>query len=186
MKTSAAPRAEVPLEITTPRLVLRAPHPDFAQEMNDAIRESFTELHAWMPWAAQMPSVEESREQQARAREQFLAREDLQVILFRGQRIVGASGLHRIDWQVPRFEIGYWVRTPEHGRGYATEAVRALERLAFEDLGARRVEIRADPLNTRSCSIPERLGYEREGVLRNESVATDGSVRDTVVYAKIR
>lgn len=179
-------RPEVPFEIPTPRLVLRAPHPDFARKVNEAIADSFDELHEWMDWAAEMPSLEDSHAQQRKAREAFLARDDLPMVLFRGERVVGCSGLHRIDWRVPRFEIGYWVRTPDRGRGYATETVQALEALAFERLGARRVEIRVDVRNARSRAIPERLGYALEGILCNDTLHTDGRPRDTAVYARIR
>ena len=183
--TSGA-RPEVPLEIATERLVLRAPHPDFAEEMNDGIRESFAELREWMDWAQQIPSLDQSREQQERARAAFLARDDLQLILFQGDRLVGSCGLHRIDWSVPSFEIGYWVRTPDARMGYATEAVAAIGCFAFEKLGARRVEIRVHTGNVRSRAIPERLGYQLEGVLRQDCVHVDGQLRDTAGYAKIR
>ena len=103
-----------------------------------------------------------------------------------GGRIVGSSGLHRIDWSVPSFEIGYWVRTPDSGQGYATEAVEAIGSFAFEKLGARRIEIRADTRNTRSRAIPEKLGYQLEGVLRHDCLHVDGRLRDTAVYARIR
>jgi RimJ/RimL family protein N-acetyltransferase len=181
-----APRPEVPLEIATPRLSLRAPHPDHAREMNAAVRDSFAELRPWMEWAQRIPTLAESREQQERAQRAFLAREDLQLILFRGDRIVGCSGLHRMDWRVPCFEIGYWVRTPDARQGYVTEAVTAIEHFAFESLGARRVEIRAHVDNARSRRIPERLGYDLEGVLRNDCVHVDGLPRSTAVYAKVR
>jgi RimJ/RimL family protein N-acetyltransferase len=184
--TSEAARPDIPEEIETPRLVLRAPHPDYAEAINAAIADSFAELHEWMDWAAEMPSVKASRDQQERARRSFLARDDLPVVIFRGDRLVGGSGLHRIDWSVPRFEIGYWVRTPDARHGYVTETVQALQRLAFDDLGARRVEIRCDTRNARSRMIPERLGYDLEGILRNEALHTDGAPRDTVVYSKIR
>ncbi len=179
-------RPEVPLEIATERLVLRAPHPDHAQEMNEAIQESFAELREWMDWAQQIPTLEESRAQQEQAQTAFLARDDLQLLLFRGDRIVGSSGLHRIDWSVPSFEIGYWVRTPDSAQGYVTEAVEAIGSFAFEKLGARRIEIRADTRNTRSRAIPEKLGYQLEGVLRHDCLHVDGRLRDTAVYARIR
>ncbi len=179
-------QAVIPLEVSSTRLTLRAPHPDFAEEMNAAIGDSFGELRAWMDWAQVMPTVEQSRAQQARARRAYLAREDMQMTLFHGDRIVGASGLHRIDWSIPRFEIGYWVRTPDVGQGYASEAADALGRFAFDRLGARRVEIRVDTRNTRSRAIPERLGYEFEGILRHDAIHVDGSIRDTALYARVR
>ncbi len=186
MTEEAASRPYVPLEIETRRLALRAPHPDYAQKMNDAIRESIEELRPWMEWAQQVPTLEESREQQEHARKYFLEREDLQLILFRDDRIVGSSGLHRIDWSVPAFEIGYWVRTSDARKGYVSEAVEAIETFALRQLGARRVEIRTDTRNTRSRKIPERLGYDLEGVLRHDCLDVQGLPRNTAVYAKIR
>jgi RimJ/RimL family protein N-acetyltransferase len=177
---------EIPLSISTPRLSLRAPHPDYAEAMNDAIRDSFEELRAWMNWAQQMPTLEESRAQQLRARHAFDAREDLQLVLFHEDRLVGSSGLHQIDWNVPRFEIGYWARTPDSGKGFITEAVQAIESFAFDQLGALRVQICTHTDNARSRSVPERLGYDLEGILRNDCLHVDGTPRDTAVYAKIR
>ena len=177
---------EIPEEIRSERLWLRAPHPQYAVEMNEAIRESIDELRPWMDWAQQAPGLRESIDQQLRAREAFLAREDLQLILFCGDRLVGSSGLHRIDWKIPKFEIGYWVRTSEVGRGYASEAVSTIARFAFEQLSARRVEIRSSARNQRSRAVPERLGFDLEGILRNDSQEPDGTVRDTAIYAQVR
>ncbi len=95
-------KPEIPEEILSERLSLRAPHPRYAAEMNAAVAESLPELRRWMPWAQTLPTIEESRQQQIHAREAFLEREDLQLILFLGDRIVGSSGLHRIDCSVTR------------------------------------------------------------------------------------
>jgi RimJ/RimL family protein N-acetyltransferase len=177
---------EIPEEIRSKRLRLRAPHSGFAADMNQAIRESIDELRPWMDWAQEVPTLEQSREQQLRAREAFLAHEDLQLVLFRGDRLVGSSGLHRIDWSVPKFEIGYWVRTPDARQGYISEAVATIARFAFESLSARRVEIRSSVQNRRSRAVPERLNFELEGILRNDSREPHGELRDTAVYAQVR
>jgi len=184
----ACPRPEVPLdlEIESARLVLRAPHPDYADKVNEAIRESIDELRAWMDWAQKIPSIGESRAQQELARKQFVEREELPLVLFCGDRVVGCSGLHRIDWSVPAFEIGYWVRRSEARRGYVTEAVDAIGNFAFQQLDARRVEIRTDTRNSRSRKIPERLGYDLEGVLHQNCLDVQGLPRNTAVYAKTR
>ena len=96
---------------------------------------------------------------------------------------LGGSGLHRIDWSVPALEIGYWLRTSACGQGYASEAVRLLCEFAFETLGANRVEIRCDALNTRSVAVPTRLGFVQEALLRSDCRDGNGELRDTLIFA---
>ena len=98
---------------------------------------------------------------------------------------IGGTGFPRLDWTVPRFEIGYWCRTSCVGHGYVAEAVAAETRLAFASFGARRVEVRIDERNAKSRRVAERLGFEIEGRLRRDSLAPDGSARNTLIYSLI-
>ena len=98
---------------------------------------------------------------------------------------MGGSRLLRIDWEVPKFEIGYWLRTRFAGQGYMTEAVGCITDFAFDRLGARRVEIRCDSLNRRSARVAERAGFCLEGELRNAEVGPGGEPRHTLVYSMI-
>ena len=100
--------------------------------------------------------------------------------------LVGATGLHRIDWALRKFEIGYWRRTDWQGRGLVTEAVQALARMAFDALGARRLEIRMDDRNVRSWQVAERAGFTLEALLRFDSVTPAGEPRSTRIYARVR
>ena len=99
---------------------------------------------------------------------------------------IGGTGLHRFDWSVPRFEIGYWVRTRYAHKGYITEVVNGLTRLAFETLLAERVEIRMDDRNAASWRVAERAHFQLEGILRNHTRDVQGALRDTRVYSMIR
>lgn len=177
----------LPELLESERLLLRCPGAHDAPAVLDAIRESFEDLHAWLPWAERIPTLEEQRVHARDARRRFEACEDFTLYLFEraSGAFVGGSGLHRIDWSVPRFEIGYWVRAGRQGRGYAREAARALAAAAFERLGAARVEIRADPENARSRRVAEAAGFELEGILRRDK-RQRGVLRDTAVYARIR
>ena len=79
-------------------------------------------------------------------------------------------------------EIGYVFNPAYHGRGLATEAARELLRLAFEELGLRRVTGRCDARNTASARVLERLGMRREAhFVENEFVK--GEWTDEYVYA---
>jgi len=72
------------------------------------------------------------------------------------------------------------------GRGFTTEAVRALTEAAFATMAAYRVEIRCDSRNRKSRRVAELAGYQLEAQLRADDRANDGSLRDTVVYAVFR
>ena len=178
---------DFPESFETERLLIRGPLPGDGPELHAAVKESMEELGPWMPWPKLHRTVEYSEEDVRRARVRFLERTDLTLFLFlKGtDTLVGGSGLHRIDWEVPRFEIGYWCRTRFVGRGYITEAVRGITDFAFGHLGARRVEIRCDPLNRPSVSVAERAGYLLEGELRNAEVGTDGKPRNVLSFSVI-
>lgn len=152
----------------TERLTIRSPMVGDGAELQMAVAESIDDLRPWTTWADHAPTVEEYEERVRKGRAKFLTREDLWLLLFlkNTHTLVGGSGLHRIDWDVPRFEIGYWVRSRFAGQGYITEAVRGVARFAFETLGARRVEIRCDARNERSRRVAERAGFELEATLR--------------------
>ena len=99
--------------------------------------------------------------------------------------LVGGSGLHRIDWAVPKFEIGYWSRTRFAGQGYITEAVRGITVFALDHLGASRIEIRCDSLNRGSARVAERCGFRLEGELRNAELGADAEPRNTLIYSTL-
>lgn len=177
---------DFPEEFETERLVIRAPRPGDGVEMSQAVNESLSELRLWLPWATKMQSAEESEEFLRQSRLRFLAREDLQLVLFlKGSNtIVGSSGLHRFNWEVPRFEIGYWIRTKFAGQGFCREAVNGISKFAFETLKAKRLEIHIDPRNVKSRRVAERAGYILEANLHNYARDVDAELRDTLIYVK--
>jgi ribosomal-protein-serine acetyltransferase len=153
------------------------------------VMESLAELRPWMPWAKDSLTIENQEEVVRRAHTEFMARNDLMLLLFlKGTgTLVGGSGLHRIDWSVPRFEIGYWVRTFYARQGYASEAVRGITAFAFDTLGARRVEIRCDERNTRSAHVALRTGFTLEGILRhNRRHHLSNDLVNTMVFAQVK
>jgi RimJ/RimL family protein N-acetyltransferase len=179
---------DFPERFETERLLIRSPMPGDGPGLHAAVRESMDELLPWMPWTKEHGTVDDSEASARRARVRFLERTELRMHLFLRETgtLIGSSGLHRIDWSVPKFEIGYWCRTPFVGRGYATEAVRGISAFAFDTLDAKRVEIRCDPLNRPSARVAERAGFRLEGELRNDAVGTDGMPRNTSVFSMIR
>lgn len=177
---------DFPDHIETARLIIRALRPGDGPAINAAILETLDNLRPWMPWAQATPTVEDSEEYARSAAARFLKREELPMTFWRKSDglFVGGIGLHRIDWTARRFEIGYWVRASLQGQGYVTEAVRGLTAFCFDMLGANRMEIRCDALNTRSAAVAERCGYTLEARLHHWDCGVDGSLRDTLIYAR--
>lgn len=174
------------------RLLLRAPQAGDGTALNEAVTQSLAELEPWLPWAQKVPSLKQSELTCRQMAARFAQRSDLPLFIFARAadgscgRLLGGTGLHRIDWSVSRFEIGYWRRSGEQGHGLISEAVRTLARFAFDQLGARRVEIRMSSDNSRSRAVAERCGFTLEGVLRQDSLDVHGQPRDTAVYARVR
>jgi RimJ/RimL family protein N-acetyltransferase len=91
------------------------------------------------------------------------------------------------DWDPPhrKASVGYVFRQEAWGHGYATEAVRALLTWAFDTLDLNRVQGDVDTRNPASARVLEKLGFVREGTLREDCVV-DGVVSDTWVHGLLR
>ncbi len=176
---------EIPEVLHGPRVQVRPYRPEDAPAVWEAIEESRASLRPWLPWVDGLRSLDDVRAYTIRARARWLLREDLTVGVFEraSGRFLGGSGLHRMDWGLRTFEVGYWLRRTAEGHGFMREAVRLLTRLAFETLGANRVEIRMDPRNGRSPKVAEGLGYVLEGQLRRCAPGPDGQPADRLVFA---
>jgi ribosomal-protein-serine acetyltransferase len=98
--------------------------------------------------------------------------------------LAGVIGYDPIDWENHSTEVGYWLGEEYQGQGLATIACRALVEHAFLELGLNRVSIACATENKKSCAIPERLGFRREGVQRQAEWLYDHFV-DHVIYAAL-
>jgi ribosomal-protein-serine acetyltransferase len=182
-------RTLIPLfeELRGERIVVRPYRESDAQDLFEAVAESRDHIRPWLPFADAHQTIEESRDWIIQMMAHWLLREDLILSVWEAatNRYLGGTGLHAHNWDTGYFEIGYWIRASAEGHGYITEAVRLLANYAFDTLKANRLEIRCDVLNVRSAAIPQRLGFVREGCLRNDATAPDGRIRSTLVFSLI-
>lgn len=181
-------RLDIPRQLDTERLWLRAPRPEDWQMIHEAVQDSLDNLRQWMAWAVNGQTAEQTRQVTREMAARFEQRESLTYRLIRrsDQRLVGGASVFNFVWEVPRCEIGYWLRTDAQGHGYMTEAVNRLTEFAFANLGMQRVEIFCDARNRRSAAVAERAGYTLEAQLRHHRRATDGTLSDTRIYARLR
>jgi ribosomal-protein-alanine N-acetyltransferase len=100
-------------------------------------------------------------------------------------RLVGTVALREIDPVHLQAELGYWIGVPYWKQGYATEAARAVVELGFARLGLNRIYAHHMGRNPASGRVLERIGMQREGVLRHR-VRKWGQFEDVVIYSVLR
>lgn len=184
------PLFPVPSTLETRRLILRSFRLEDAPALHGAVAESIGQLRSnlwFLPWVAEEPTLQSAEIRCRRAEANFILQTDLPFLAFEKEtgRLVASVGLHRTDWDIPKTEVGYWVRTSETGKGYASEGVVALTSWAFQVLHAKRVELVTDEQNVGSRAVAERCGFTLEGILHNVMKAPDGGLRNNCVYAKL-
>lgn len=99
--------------------------------------------------------------------------------------VVGTFTLAALSPEHRRAEVGFALARAVWGRGYVTEALPALLSFSFETLDLHRLEADADPRNRHSIRALERVGFEREGCLR-ERYNVNGELQDAVLYGLLR
>ena len=108
------------------------------------------------------------------------------IIVQETDRLIGSTGLNQIDFRYRSASLGMMIgERGLWGKGYGTEATRLVVRHAFKELHLNRVQLHVYEYNLRGLRVYEKVGFRREGVLRQEHVY-DGRFWDTVVMALLR
>jgi [ribosomal protein S5]-alanine N-acetyltransferase len=107
------------------------------------------------------------------------------IALRSSDKLIGSVTLFHIDFTHRRAEIGYAQGRAYWGQGYMQEALKAVLNHAFEILNLHRIEADVDPRNAASVRTLERLGFQREGYLR-ERWQVNGEIQDAFYYGLLR
>ena len=170
--------------LETARLLLRP----FTDADADAIFALHTNARVLRYWDAP-PWKEPARAQHFIARCRQIEQEGsgarLAIEHATGRAFIGWCGV--VNWN-PDYRsatLGFCLDDAAWGQGFATEAAGALLRWAFDALDLHRVQAETDTRNTASSRVLEKLGFVREGTLR-ENCVVDGDVSDSWVYGLLR
>src|SRR5262249_58667401 len=108
-----------------------------------------------------------------RVRQQFVEGRGPNAGIWIDGQLSGSIGCHAIEWANRNCSIGYWLDAALQGRGLITRCCAAFLDYLFVDVRLHRVTIQCGTGNHKSCSIPRRLGFEQEGVLRQAEWVND-------------
>ena len=172
------------VELRTERLLLRpvrsGDEPDLFAMFSDPAVMRYWSSTAWT-------GIEQAHEYIARDSKVLAAGESLCLGIERMEdsRLIGTCTLFRISEQCRRAEVGYALGSDAWGRGYMHEALLALLEYGFSELGLNRIEADIDPRNQGSARSVERLGFKKEGHLRERWIV-NGEVSDSAMYGLLR
>ena len=155
----------------TERFVLRPFRRRDAEPLHSAVVDSLPELHQWLPWAhrgySRLDAVNYIKDSGRSWREGHAF--DFAI---RGiddpDRHLGNVSVWYLSRGFKSGEVGYWVRSDIARTGVASEVARRVLRVGFEELGLHRIILRIAVGNRPSERVAEKLGFTREGVLREE------------------
>ena len=170
--------------ITAPRVVLRW----ISEDDVDSLHEIFSNPQVMRYWSTAPLSNRET----AVALQREIAKGNESETMFKwgialrdSNKIIGSTTLFNLSLDNGRAELGYAMAHAYWGKGYMNEALKALVSHVFEVMELRRLEADVDPRNAASIRTLERLGFQREGFLR-ERWHVNGEIQDAFFYGLLR
>ena len=173
----------LPRRLETARLRLDATVAEHAQGLWRATERSLPELNETMAWAP-TASLQTSRSFAIVMEDRWTRQTDWSFTIFHSDEVAGTITLMRYQALFALCEVGYWLRSDLAGRGLMTEAATAVCDFGFELLGLHRIELRAAVENRPSQRVAEKLGFTREGVLK-EAGKTEAGFQDMYLYGLV-
>ena len=170
--------------ITTPRVILRW----ISEDDIDSLYDIFSDPQVMRYWSTAPLS---NREAAADLQREIVAGNESEkmfkwgLALRNSNTLVGTTTLFNLNLENGRAELGYALGRGYWGKGYMNEALKALVSHCFEVMGLRRLEADVDPRNAASIHTLERLGFQREGFLR-ERWHVNGEIQDALFYGLLR
>lgn len=156
-----------------------------ATELFTIIDKNRNVLREWLPWIDSKKTVEDCQKSIERWGNKYIANTAINAgIFFKGQ-LVGMVAFPDIDWQGKKTSFGYWLSPEFEGKGIVIRCVNELIQYAFNRLDLNRIEISCAEDNVRSRALPEKLGFVKEGILRDHYYL-NGDVHNLIVYSLLK
>lgn len=165
-------------ELTTLELL----NADHAKQIFAVSNRDKLYLREFLPWIDYADSLDFFENFTQDSLKRYQAMEEYPFAIIHNDKFVGRIGLNKINLNNKIAEIGYWIAEDAQGKGIMTKSCRALIEYAFDTVNLNRIEIKCAVTNHRSQLIPERLGFFKEGILRQAELIR-GDYHDLFLYS---
>ena len=103
----------------------------------------------------------------------------------KSRKVIGMINYHHRNLREKRVDVGWLILPQYQGKGYMTEAGRALLRHLFDDLGVHKVEALIERANKPSAALARRLGFRLEGGPIRDRWSVNGEWHSVMLYGLI-
>ena len=159
--------------------------PEHAEELYELILASKEHLQRWLPWVKNVDSINyiENFIQETILRSDN--KTEFAFVIFYKETMAGRIGLYHLQQQNKIGEIGYWLGKDYVGKGIIGQCCAAIIDYGFEVAELNRIVIKSGTENTESFRIPEKLGFTKEGILRQAELLDEGFI-DLNLYSLLK
>jgi len=137
-----------------------------AQQIFDLIDSNRAYLREWLSFVDRIQSVATAENFVKGTMQRNKEGIEFAFVIIENDNVIGRIGMYKIDSQNKIGEIGYWLAENSQGKGIIIKSCRSIIDFCFEDLQLNRIEIKCGTENIKSKSIPKKLNFTQDGVIR--------------------
>lgn len=156
-----------------------------AQPIFDIVNENRTHLREWLPFVDRMQTIEFAQNFVKGTMQRNQDGNEYAFVIVVNNKVIGRIGVYKIDNQNKIGEIGYWLAENAQGKGIVTKSCQSIIDFCFSDLQLNRIEIKCGTENLKSKTIPEKLNFTKEGVLRQAELLYNSYI-DLNLYSLLK
>lgn len=156
-----------------------------APKLYRLIQENREHLKTWLGWVDSINSIQDTKHYIKVVQSKMIEGLGFQSSVWVRGELAGLIGFHNFSKQNRSVSMGYWFGKKYQNQGIAIRGTKALVEYAFNQWDIQRIEIRCATENYRSQGIPEKLGFQKEGSLREVEWLYDHYV-DHHVYRMLK
>lgn len=156
-----------------------------AQPIFDIVNENRTHLRKWLPFVDRMQTVEFAQNFVKGTMQRNQDGNEYAFVIKVNEKVIGRIGVYKIDNQNKIGEIGYWLAENVQGKGIVTKSCQSIIDFCISELQLNRIEIKCGTENLKSKTIPEKLNFKNEGMLRQAELLYDQYI-DLNLYSLLK
>lgn len=168
-----------------PKLYITTTKKEDAEVLFQLIDANRAYYREWLTFVDRMNSVEDFDRYLAGSIERRKHGEEFGFLIHFENEPIGLIGLYQINPSNRFGSIGYWIAEGLQGKGIVLACCCAIMWFGFQKLDLNRIEIKCGINNLKSTRIPERLGFQKEGILR-QAEWLNGAFQDLVLYSYLK